>query len=115
MTLQVTKNFFRSKNEVLDDMKAADSWPTMYVGGASAGRAVHAHGMDLTVYVMDGEADFIDGETDTSFHLIPGDKLVIPAGALHAEGEVKERIVYLVGFPGPMSPDEIPADEIAAR
>ena len=29
----------------------------------------------------------------------PGDKLVIPAGAIHAEGEVTERMVYIVGLP----------------
>ena len=28
-----------------------------------------------------------------------GDKLIIPAGALHAEGEVSARMVYIVGIP----------------
>ena len=31
--------------------------------------------------------------------LEPGDKLVTPAGAIHAKGEVTERMVYIVGLP----------------
>ena len=37
-------------------------------------------------------------EKGERFPLGPGDKLVIPAGAIHAEGEVKERMVYIVGI-----------------
>ena len=28
----------------------------------------------------------------------PGDKLVISAGAIHAEGQVTERLIYIVGL-----------------
>jgi len=28
----------------------------------------------------------------------PGDKLILPAGAVHAEGEVAEKMVYIVGI-----------------
>ena len=31
----------------------------------------------------------------------PGDKLVLPAGAVHAEGEVTEKMVYIVGISRP--------------
>jgi quercetin dioxygenase-like cupin family protein len=37
-------------------------------------------------------------ETGERIPLGPGDKLVLPAGAVHAEGEVTERMVYIVGI-----------------
>ena len=57
-------------------------------------------------------------------HLGPGDKLIIPAGALHAEGEVKERMVYIVGISEPanlfeklklLDPEESPLQNAAAQ
>jgi hypothetical protein len=32
--------------------------------------------------------------------------VVIPARALHAEGAVKDRVVYLIALPGPLPSDE---------
>ena len=37
-------------------------------------------------------------EKGERIELEPGDKLVLPAGAVHAEGEVAERMVYIVGI-----------------
>lgn len=33
----------------------------------------------------------------------PGDRLVIPKGAWHAEGEVSERVVYIVSLRDPVT------------
>ena len=33
----------------------------------------------------------------SDLHIKAGDKLVIPAGALHAEGKVEEKMVYIIG------------------
>ena len=38
------------------------------------------------------------GASGEKIPLGPGDKLIIPAGALHAEGKVTERMVYIVGI-----------------
>ncbi|MDG2046195.1 MAG: hypothetical protein P8J79_03185, partial [Halioglobus sp.] len=42
---------------------------------------------------------YVLDENGERIPLRPGDKLVIPAGAIHAEGEVTERMVYIVGLP----------------
>lgn len=35
-----------------------------------------------------------------------GDKVVVPAGTLHAEGAVRDRVVYILALPQPLLPDE---------
>ena len=42
---------------------------------------------------------YVLGENGERVSLGPGDTLVTPAGAIHAEGEVTERMVYIVGLP----------------
>ena len=39
--------------------------------------------------------------TSEKITLEKGDKLELPARVLHAEGEIKERVVYIVAVPGP--------------
>jgi quercetin dioxygenase-like cupin family protein len=48
--------------------------------------------------VLSGSS-YVLGENGERVSLGPGDKLIIPAGAIHAEGEVTERMVYIVGLP----------------
>ena len=56
--------------------------------------------MDNCGYVLEGSS-YVLNEQGERFPLGPGDKLVIPAGAIHAEGEVTERMVYIVGISEP--------------
>ena len=53
--------------------------------------------MDNCGYVLEGHS-YVLNEHGERFPLGPGDKLVIPAGAIHAEGAVAERMVYIVGI-----------------
>jgi quercetin dioxygenase-like cupin family protein len=59
---------------------------------------LHWHDFDNCGYVLEGSSYILD-ERGTRIPLGPGDKLVIPAGAVHAEGAVTERMVYIVGIP----------------
>lgn len=49
---------------------------------------------------MEGNSYVID-ENGDHVPLQAGDKLHIPAGAIHAEGKVTERMVYIVGISKP--------------
>ena len=98
--MQVIHNFFTTKAQVLDDIKKQDLWPTTYVSDRMAELPLHWHDVDNCGYVLAGNSYVLD-EQGRRVPLGPGDKLVIPAGALHAEGEVTERIVYIVGIPEP--------------
>jgi mannose-6-phosphate isomerase-like protein (cupin superfamily) len=96
--MQVINNFFSSKDEVLDDIKKLDFWPTTYVSDRMDELPLHWHDIDNCGYVLEGSS-YVVNEDGERVPLGPGDKLVIPAGALHAEGEVTERMVYIVGIP----------------
>ena len=95
--MQVVHNFFSTKAEVLDDIKKLDLWPTTYVSDRMEELPLHWHDVDNCGYVLEGSS-YVLNEEGERVPLGPGDKLVIPAGALHAEGEVAERMVYIVGI-----------------
>ena len=61
---------------------------------------LHWHDTDNCGYVLEGSS-YVLNEKGEQVKLGPGDKLVIPAGALHAEGIVTERMVYIVGISEP--------------
>ena len=98
--MQVIHNFFTTKSEVLRDIDRLDLWPTTYVSERMQELPLHWHDVDNCGYVLSGSSYVID-EDGERIPLGPGDKLVIPAGALHAEGEVTERMVYIVGISEP--------------
>ena len=96
--VHVVRNAFSTKDEVLDDIKRLDLWPTTYVSERMDELPLHWHDVDNCGYVLEGRGYVLD-ENGDRFALGPGDKLVLPAGAVHAEGEVTERMVYIVGIP----------------
>ncbi len=98
--MQVIHNFFTTKSEVLRDIDSLDLWPTTYVSDRMQELPLHWHDVDNCGYVLSGSSYVID-ENGERIPLGPGDKLVIPTGALHAEGEVTERMVYIVGISEP--------------
>ena len=99
MAVEVLKGFFESRDEVLDDIKASGFWPTTFVSGPSPGIEVHWHDLDVHAYVMEGTTSFLDGESGARQAVGPGDKIVIPRRTLHAEGEIADRVVYIISVP----------------
>lgn len=106
MGIEVHKGFFEDRADVLDDVKAHGFWPTTFVSGPSPGLDVHWHSEEVHAYVMEGETSFLDGESGERHAVAAGDKIVVPPRTLHAEGEVRDRVVYIVAVPEALSPDE---------
>lgn len=96
--MQIIRNHFSTKEEVLDEIKEMDFWPTVYVSERMEELPLHWHDLDNCGYVLEGKSYVLD-ENGERVPLGPGDKLHLPAGAVHAEGEVTERMVYIVGLP----------------
>ena len=94
--MKVHKHFFTTREEVLEDLKKTGHWPTTYVSEPSPELPLHCHDLDVTGYVMSGRTYVLDAEGNRH-ELEPGDKLEIPAGSAHAEGEVTETTTYIVG------------------
>lgn len=98
--MQVIHGFHKTKAEVLDDIKKLDLWPTVYVSDRMEELPPHWHAVDNCGYVMEGSS-YVINEQGEHIPLGAGDKLHIPAGAIHAEGKVTERMVYIVGISKP--------------
>ena len=98
--MKVIHNFFKTKDEVLDDIKKLDLWPSVYVSDRMDELPPHWHDIDNCGYVMRGRS-YVLNEKGERISLSPGDKLHIPAGAIHAEGKVEEEMIYIVGISEP--------------
>ena len=98
--MQVIHNAFTTKEEVLADIARLDLWPTTYVSERMDELPLHWHDVDNCGYVLEGSS-YVLNEKGERVELGPGDKLVLPAGAVHAEGEVTEKMVYIVGISRP--------------
>jgi mannose-6-phosphate isomerase-like protein (cupin superfamily) len=104
--IEIHRQFFKNGVDVLDDLKATGFWPTTLVSGPSPGREVHWHSHDVHAYVMEGHTSFLDAESGERHPVEPGDKIVVPPRTLHTEGEVTDRVVYIIA-----APDALPWDE----
>ena len=119
MAFQVYPRFFDSLDQVLDDIRSDGYWPTTFVSKSSPELDLHWHDSEVHGYVMEGRTYVLDGDSGERVEIGPGDKLVLPRGALHAEGETTGTMVYIVALPEPRpfdeflrmhSPDELPSD-----
>lgn len=98
MALRVVKNAFSGLSGALEDVRANGFWPNTFVSSPSPELPLHHHDVDIVGYVIEGETYVLD-EDGTRYDLGPGDKLIIPAGARHAEGSSSVPVTYLVTLP----------------
>lgn len=106
MGIEIHTGFFKSRSDALDDIKATGYWPTTFVSGPSPGLEVHWHSHDVHAYVVEGRTTFLDGESGKRHSVGPGDKIVVPPRTLHAEGEVTDRVVYIIAAPEALPPED---------
>jgi len=97
----VEKGYFSDRAQVMEDIRDTGYWPTTYISGASPELPIHYHDHDIIGYVMEGETYVLD-EDGEQIQVGPGDRMVIPKGAWHAEGEVKGQVVYIVTMREPV-------------
>ena len=76
MPLDIRKNFFETKDEVLEDIRKTGFWPTTFVSNESPELPVHWHEEEVHGYVLEGETYLVDGETGEHLPFGVGDKLV---------------------------------------
>ena len=98
--MSVVRNAFATKEEALADLAALDLWPTTYASERGEEVPLHWHDVDNCGYVLEGHGYVLDADGERH-ELRPGDKLVLPAGAVHAEGKMTERMVWIVGISEP--------------
>ena len=96
--MQVVRGAFSTKAEVFGELTRLDFWPTTYVSERMQELPLHWHDFDDVGYLLEGRT-YLLNERSERIELGPGDKLILPRGAIHAEGEVLERTVWIVGIP----------------
>ena len=101
MALKIYRQFFQSRGQVLNDLKHTGHLPSTLISDSSPEMSLHWHDLDVTGYIMSGSLYFLD-EQGGRHDLTVGDKFAIPKGTLHAEGEVRETVTYIIGmeYPG---------------
>lgn len=97
----IEKSYFETHAQVMEDIRDTGFWPTTLLSGKSPELPVHHHDYDIIGYVMEGETYLLD-EDERKIVIGPGDRLVIPRGAWHAEGEVTEPVTYIVTVSEPV-------------
>lgn len=95
--MTVEKHYFETHADVMSDIRETGYWPTTFISNESPELPVHYHDHDIIGYVMEGETYLLD-EDEKKIAIGPGDRLVIPKGAWHAEGAVEDRVVYIVSL-----------------
>jgi uncharacterized cupin superfamily protein len=93
--MRIEKKFFETREDVYRDMINTGFWPTTYLSAPSPELPLHWHDGDTIGYVMAGDTYLLDEEGQRC-ELSAGDKLIIPAGALHAECKVTDQVTYIV-------------------
>lgn len=106
MKIKVDKAYFNSRSEVMHDIAQCGTWPTTYVSGTTKAATPHWHEYDVHVYIMEGNTYFLDADTREKHQVSQGDKIIIPARKLHAEGDVLDRAVYIVALPNAVEPQD---------
>lgn len=95
--MSIDKGYFENHAQVMEDIRDTGYWPVTFISKKSPELPVHYHDHDIIGYVMEGETYIVD-EDEQRIPIGPGDRLVIPKGAWHAEGKVKDRVVYIVSL-----------------
>ena len=95
--VSVERNAFSTMQEALADITSQGLWPTTYISTPSPELPVHWHDGDIQGYLVKGETYILDGNNER-IDLSAGDKLILPAGSLHAEGTITDEVVYIVGL-----------------
>ncbi len=103
MTLQIDRNFFQTRAEVFADIEAEGLWPHTLFSEASPALPLHWHDADIRGYVLQGETWLLD-ENGERHDFRKGDRLVLPKGTLHAEGETTGPMIYILATPDERPP-----------
>lgn len=105
MSMSVIRGKFPALDDVLVDLRARGLWPTTYVVDHATEAGLHWHTEDVFAYILQGSSYALDGEGNR-IDVNAGDLIIIPAGELHAEGEIHENTITIVGLPLALKPDQ---------
>jgi Cupin domain len=75
--------YFRTRDDVMQEILTDGWWPMAWIDKPGSSYGDHYHLGAEALYLLDGGLDFTDLAANKTFHLRPGDKLVLPARVQH--------------------------------
>ena len=105
MNLIVEKNHFDGLSGALDEIRKKELYPTTYATDHATAAELHWHSEEVKAYLIRGKIYFLDGE-GKKYQLEAGDLMTVPARTLHAEGDINEPVVMLIGLKEALPMDE---------
>jgi gentisate 1,2-dioxygenase len=97
MSLIIEKGHFDGLNGALSDITNKGLFPTTYATDHATAADLHWHTEEVLAYLIQGKTYFLDAEGQ-EHHLEPGDLVTVPPRTLHAEGDISEPVVMLIGL-----------------
>jgi quercetin dioxygenase-like cupin family protein len=102
MRIEVHKHCFNGLDGALEEVRRLGLWPTTILVEQAPEAELHWHAEDAHVYLVEGCMYYLDG-AGNRLEIEAGDKIVVPARTVHAEGEIRSTVVLLIGLPEPTS------------
>ena len=97
MGLIIEKEHFVGLSGALADIMKKGLFPTTYATDHATAADLHWHTEEVLAYLIMGKTYFLDAEGQQ--HLLePGDLVTVPPRTLHAEGDINEPVVMLIGL-----------------
>ncbi len=101
MSIEIQRGFFKTKEDVLNDIKQTGFWPTTYFSRPKPTVPIHWHSVEVQGYIFEGEAKLLDAISNQELRIGPGDKFTVAARTLHAECESEDDVLMILALPEP--------------
>lgn len=97
MSLIIRKKHFDGLNGALEDIRKRSLFPTTYATDHATAADLHWHNEEVLAYLVQGKTYFLDSNGD-QHPLEAGDLITVPARTVHAEGDINEPVIMLIGL-----------------
>ena len=109
MSLIIKKKNFVGLNGALQDIQMRNLFPTTYATDHATAANLHWHNEEVLAYLVKGKTYFLDAKGN-EHKVEAGDLVAIPARTLHAEGDIDEPVIMLIGLA-----EAVPMDQFLAQ
>ena len=97
MSMVIEKGHFDGLSGALAEIRDKGLFPTTYATDHGTAADLHWHTEEVLAYLIQGKTYFLDADGQ-EHSLEAGDLVTIPARTLHAEGDISEPVVMLIGL-----------------